>query len=192
MMATVRHVRLLGASARMMTVVGAKDFCSFARELRRCVYGSKVHIANSLWQVLVSWERLGKLCAMLIVRKPGMVLAWKQQVALVVEEIVSQLMKRMSSCGDARRFCVRLACLSDEARRQVREGRQLGRDKIPLWDRTSAKVMMSKPPRRGLKHSGSVSACWSYRSELDVCRAVYRKLVNGEFSPSVMFGVYFN
>jgi hypothetical protein len=192
MMATVRHLRLLDASARMMTVVSGKDFCSFAHELRRCVYTSKVHIANSLWQVLVCYERLGKFCAMLTVRKPGMVLAWKQQIALIVEEIVSQLMRRMSSCGDARRFCVRLAHLSDEARRQVREKRQLGREKVLLWDRTSPKVMMSCSPHRVLKHSGSVSACWSYRSELDVCRAVYRKLTNGEFSPSIMFGVYFN
>jgi hypothetical protein len=176
----------------MMTVVDAKDFCFFARELRRYVYRSKVHITNRLWQALVSYQRLGKFCVMLTVRKPGMVLAWKQQIALIVEEIVSQLMRRMSSCGDARRFCVRLACLSDEARRQVREKRQLGREKIPLWDRTSAKVMMSRSPRRVLKHSGSVSACWSYRSELDVCRAVYRKLMNAEFSPAIMFGVYFN
>jgi hypothetical protein len=191
MMMTVRRLRMLDASARMMTIVSARDLRFFAGELRHYVYRSRVCIAEGLWQVLVHWERLGRLCAMLTVRKPGMVRAWKQQIALIVSEIVSQLMRRMSSCGDARRFCARLACLSDEARRQVRDGRQLGREKIPLWDRTSPKVMMGRSPHRVLRRSGSVGACWAFRSALDVCRAVDRKLVNGEFSPAVMFGVYF-
>ncbi len=192
MMVTVRRLRMLDASARMMTIVSARDLCFFAGELRHYLYRSRVCIADSLWQVLVRWERLGRLCAVLTVRKPGMVRAWKQQIALIVSEIVSQLMRRMSSHGDARRFYARLAYLSDDARRQVRDGRQLGREAgLCSSDRASPKVMMSRPPHRMRKRSGGTGICWAYRSELDVCRAIDRKLTNGEFSAAIMFGLYF-
>jgi hypothetical protein len=150
----------------------------------------RIHVSRELWQNVLDWGRLGEFNARLVLQKTSMVQTWKRHIALVVDTIVDRIKEQLSQ---ARAFWARFARLSDEAKRQVRARRTPAQGRIHVWDRASLKVLGSLRPRRELvRDEKARTECWMYASELDRFRAVYHKLVNGDFHPSIMVSAYYN